>query len=151
MGRLTIAEGKSLTSVARLYVWTIPVSSSGRFIRDIIHITALDLHSTTMINSQVSWPQGRQASPYSCASALDILYLLADGSRLNWLLPGWMMSYSVQLAVHRHLTNINTKCAPVEFRGGMITYCRFVLALCWFVLFPVRIPIIAFFFFFLNK
>lgn len=42
MGRLTIAEGKSLTSVALFYVWTIPVSSSGQFIRDIIHVTALD-------------------------------------------------------------------------------------------------------------
>lgn len=89
----------------------------------------------TMINLQASWPQGRKASPYSCASALDFLYLLADGSRLNWLLLGWMMSYSVQLALHRHLTNIaeaQQMCTSWVQRGYnlVLQICSCTLPVC---------------------
>lgn len=68
MGRLTIAEGKSLTSVAHLYVWTIPLSSSGRFIRDIIHVTALDFRHDYDKFTSVMTPRRKSLSIFLCFS-----------------------------------------------------------------------------------
>lgn len=59
-------EGKSLTSVARLYVWTIPVSSSGCFIRDIIHATALDFRHYYDKFTSVMTPRKKSLSIFLC-------------------------------------------------------------------------------------
>lgn len=115
--------------------------------RDIIHVTALDFRHYYDKFTSVMTPRKKSLSIFLC---FGVGYSVSAGRWQQVKLTVAGVDDVLFGPTGSELALKISKCAPVEFRGGMITYCRFVLALRRFVLFPVRIPIVAFFFFFLE-
>ncbi len=61
-----------------------------------------------------------------------LLYLLPDGRRVNKLWVGWILSFCILWALHRHLSSLISlmvgKWVPVIFCAILITHCRVLLS-----------------------
>lgn len=80
------------------------------------------------------------------------LYLFPDGSRVNRPRLGWVLSFNILLALHKHLNLAISLIAislmldqgvPMMLQLVLINYYRPVHITCQYIMFPIRILSIA--------